>query len=136
MIIQRFSLSPRLARLLAASLVVAMLVIPVTVSAAVDPFQGACTGTGSSATVCADRGTTNNPLTGPNGVLTNVTNILAAAAGIIGLIFIIWAGIKYITANGDSAQISQAKKTIIYALVGLVVVAVARPLINFVLSRV
>lgn len=122
--------------LAAALLLVFVTLMPVGVSAATDPFSGACTGEGSSSTVCSSKGGNNNPLTGPTGILTQVTNILAAVAGIVGLILIIWAGIKYITANGDSAQISQAKKTIIYALVGMVVALVARPLINFVLARI
>lgn len=123
-------------KLILAALVVAaaVLMFPAVVTAAVDPFQDICSNGGGGSTACASRSTT-NPLVGPNGVIVRITSILAIVAGIIAVIFIVWAGIKYVTSNGDSAKISSAKSTIIYALIGLVVAALARPLINFVLGR-
>ena len=40
-------------------------------------------------------------------------------------------GFKYITSGGDSGKISSAKATIIYALVGLVIVAMAQFIVRF-----
>lgn len=109
---------------------------PAAVSAQVDPFQGACQGGAQGSTVCSGRNLSNDPIAGPNGIINQVTIILSIIAGIVSVIFLIWGGIKYITANGDSSSIATAKSTIIYALVGIVVAALARPLINFVLSRI
>ena len=43
---------------------------------------------------------------------------------------------RYITAQGDSSQISSAKNTLLYALVGLVIAALAQVIVHFVLSEV
>jgi hypothetical protein len=49
---------------------------------------------------------------------------------------IIVGGLKYITSGGDSGNVSGAKNTILYAIVGLVVVALAQIIVRFVLTRV
>jgi hypothetical protein len=48
---------------------------------------------------------------------------------------IIIGGLKYVTSNGDSNSISSAKNTIIYALIGIVVVAIAQSVVRFVLGK-
>lgn len=106
---------------------------------AVDPFQAACTQSGGSgtgtATVCKSKSST-NPLVGKGGILNNVANILATVGGIIVVIMIIVGGIKYVTSSGDSAQAASAKNTIIYGLIGLIVIILARSIVGFVLTRV
>lgn len=71
-----------------------------------------------------------------NDVLEVVLNVLSLIVGVIAVIGIIISGMKFITAQGDSSQISSARNTIIYALVGLVVVALAQTIVRFVLNRV
>jgi hypothetical protein len=46
------------------------------------------------------------------------------------------AGIRYITSDGDAEAVAKAKRTIILAAVGLVIIALGQALINFVLNRV
>jgi hypothetical protein len=65
-----------------------------------------------------------------NGVLQIITWIAGAAA----LIMIILAGLKYITSGGDSSAISSAKQSLVYAIVGVVIVVVAQILVNFVIQ--
>jgi hypothetical protein len=48
---------------------------------------------------------------------------------------IIWGGFKYITSGGDSNNVSGAKNTIIYAIIGLVIVALAQLIVHFVISQ-
>ncbi len=48
---------------------------------------------------------------------------------------IIVGGLKYITSGGDSGNITSAKNTILYAIVGLIVVALAQIIVRFVLQR-
>ena len=101
-----------------------------------NPFGNACTGGNgheSGSAGCQAKNT--NPLTGSNGALTKVSDVLAFVAGMIAVIFIIIGGIKYITSAGDSANITSAKNTIIYASIGLVVVVLARAIISFVVNR-
>ena len=47
---------------------------------------------------------------------------------------VIVSGLKYITASGDSSSISSAKNTLIYALVGLAIAALAQIMVHFVLT--
>lgn len=68
------------------------------------------------------------------GVKTAV-NILTAIVGIAAVIMIIINGLRFITANGDSGSISSARTGIIYALVGLVVAAMAQIIVRFILNR-
>lgn len=62
-------------------------------------------------------------------------NMLSVVAGIVAVIMLIVSGFKYVTSQGDAAQISNSKKTIIYAIVGLVLVAFAQFIVRFVLKE-
>jgi hypothetical protein len=69
-------------------------------------------------------------------IVTTIVNIFSVVVGIVAVIMIIWGGFKYITSGGDSGNITGAKNTIIYAIIGLVVVALAQFIVQFVLDRV
>jgi hypothetical protein len=65
-----------------------------------------------------------------------VINIFSVVVGIVAVIMIIWGGFKYITSGGETGNITSAKNTIIYAIVGLVIVALAQFFVQFVLDQV
>lgn len=65
-----------------------------------------------------------------------VIDILSMVVGVIAVIMIIIGGLKYIMSSGDSNNITSAKNTILYAIIGLVIVAVAQILVIFVLNKV
>ena len=69
-------------------------------------------------------------------LLTDVINICSWIVGIVSVIMIIVGGLKYITSGGDSGNVSGAKNTILYAIIGLVIVALAQIIVNFVLGKV
>lgn len=71
-----------------------------------------------------------------NGLLAKVINIFSIIVGVIAVIMIIVGGLKYITSGGESSNISGAKNTIIFALIGLVIVALAQFIVHFVLGNV
>jgi Type IV secretion system pilin len=70
-----------------------------------------------------------------NTTVGKATNILAFVTGVAAVIVIIIGGFQYITSAGDSTKVAKAKDMIIYAAVGLVIVAAARTIIMFVISR-
>lgn len=70
------------------------------------------------------------------GVIKNVINILSLVIGVVAVFMIMFAGFKFITANGDANAVSSARNTIIYAIVGLVVAALAQVIVKFVLVKV
>lgn len=73
---------------------------------------------------------------GINKIITDVVNIFSIIVGIVSVIMIIFGGFRYVTSGGDSGNVSNAKNTIIYALIGLVVVALAQFIVQFVLDKV
>lgn len=70
-----------------------------------------------------------------SGVLKNVISILLYVAGTIAVIMIIVGAIRYITSDGDSSKAAQAKNTIIYAVIGLVVAVMSFGIVTFVVGR-
>ncbi len=75
---------------------------------------------------------------GPNvqEIIRLVINILSWVVGIAAVIMIIIGGLRYVLSGGDSTGVNNAKNTILYALIGLVIVAMAQILVRFVLERV
>jgi hypothetical protein len=103
---------------------------------AFDVFGGACSGGGADSAVCQDKTKgSSNPLTGSNGVLIKIANVIAVAAGVLAIFVIIMAGWKYVTSGGDTAKIQAAKHTLMYAIIGLIVIALSDTIIGFVLSK-
>ena len=69
-------------------------------------------------------------------LVKSVLKILSWVVGVISIIMIVIAGFLYVTSNGDAGKIGTAKNTLIYAIVGIVIVAFAQAIVQFVLGRV
>lgn len=69
-----------------------------------------------------------------NNTVALVINIFSWIVGVISVIMIIWGGFKYITSGGDSNNVTAAKNTILYAIIGLVIVALAQVIVRFVIG--
>jgi len=74
--------------------------------------------------------------TGVNKIVTDIVNIFSVVVGLVSVIMIIYGGFLYVTSGGDSGKVTNAKNAIIYAIVGLVVVALAQFIVQFVLDKV
>jgi vacuolar-type H+-ATPase subunit I/STV1 len=70
-----------------------------------------------------------------NVLIKNIINIFSVVVGIVAVIMIIVGGFRYITSGGDSGNVTGAKNTILYAIVGLVIVALAQFIVKFVLNK-
>lgn len=68
-------------------------------------------------------------------LVTTVINIFSWVVGLISVIMIIYGGFKYVTSAGGSG-VEDAKKVILYAIIGLVVVAFAQVIVHFVLGSI
>lgn len=73
-------------------------------------------------------------LFGDNGIFKTITNVLLFVIGAISVIMLIIGGIRYTVSNGDSAAVTSAKNTILYAVIGIVVAILAYALVNFVIT--
>ncbi len=71
-----------------------------------------------------------------NSLITQIINIFSVIVGIVAVIMIVYGGFRYITSGGDSNNTAAAKNTILYAIVGLVIVALAQFIVRFILSKV
>ncbi len=69
-------------------------------------------------------------------ILKLIINLFSVIVGVIAVIMIIVGGVKYITSGGASDKVTGAKNTILFAIVGLVVVALAQIIVRFVLTKV
>lgn len=69
-------------------------------------------------------------------IVQNVLNAAYFIAGIVAVGMIIFAGIQYLTANGEPAKAKKAMNTIIFAIVGLVIIIAAFAITSFVISQV
>ena len=101
---------------------------------AVDPLASACSTSPDSAT-CKSYNPFTNPLTGTNGTLYKITTIVATVAGIAAIFVIIVSGVRYMTSGGDTQKVAAAKRTLIGAIVGLVIIVLAQTIITFVVRR-
>ena len=68
-------------------------------------------------------------------IVTTIVNIFSIIVGIVAVVMIIYGGFKYITSGGDSGKITSAKSTVVYALIGLVIAALAQTLAKYVLAN-
>lgn len=68
-------------------------------------------------------------------LLTTVFNLVLAVAGAVAVAFIVWGGMQYILSQGESNKITQAKNTLLYSIVGLVIVMFSFAILNFVLGK-
>lgn len=64
-----------------------------------------------------------------------IINIFSWVVGAVAVIMLIYAGFRYITGGGDDNSIKSAKNTILYAVIGLVVVVLSQVIVNFVLNQ-
>ncbi|MDR0591009.1 MAG: pilin [Candidatus Nomurabacteria bacterium] len=96
-----------------------------------DPSQGVG---GSVNNDCAGAGSNQKELFGADGVFTIIINVVLFLVGAISVIMLIYGGIKYTTSAGDTAKVTSAKNTIMYAIVGLIVAILAYAIVNFVVG--
>jgi len=64
-----------------------------------------------------------------------IINILMGFLGIIAVIIVLYGGFKWMTAQGNEEQVSEAKKMIIAGIVGLAVIFAAYAIASFVVQQ-
>lgn len=64
-------------------------------------------------------------------IFNNLINNVYIFAGAVALIIILYSGIKYITSGGDPVKVASARKTLTFAIIGLVLIVLAFVFLNF-----
>ncbi|MEI8187504.1 MAG: hypothetical protein WCG30_00975 [Candidatus Saccharibacteria bacterium] len=90
-----------------------------------------CTGVGTGTNACGAA----DPNAGVNNLLKTILDTLSYVVGFGAVLMIIISGFRIIVSGGDSNSFNSAKNGIIYAVVGLVIVAIAQVIVFFVLDK-
>lgn len=69
-----------------------------------------------------------------NIVLQLVAGSLIYAAGPLAVLLIAIGGLRYVTSHGDQTQMEEAKKTITWAVIGLIVIIISWAIVTNVIS--
>lgn len=110
----------------------AFIVVPATSVGAAGALDGVCGQAGSGTGVCEENQKSENANT--NSLVNDIVNVLLYVIGALSVVMLIVGGILYATSNGDSSNITKAKNTILYSIVGLVVAFLAYAIINWVVD--
>ena len=76
---------------------------------------------------------------GGGDLIANITTILNAVIGVLGIVCVIVmiiGGINYMTSAGDTDKVKKGRNTILYALIGLVICVLAFAIVNFVIANI
>lgn len=65
-------------------------------------------------------------------MITSTVQWVIGVIGVVAAIFIVYGGISYTTSSGDPSKLKKAKDMILYALIGLIIVALAEIITAFV----
>jgi cytochrome bd-type quinol oxidase subunit 2 len=96
--------------------------------------QEVCQGVGviTQTSGCASHKTSGESI---NSILRLTLNLFSAIVGVIAIFMIIIGGLKYILSSGNSEKTNEAKNSIMYAAIGLVIVALAQIVVKFILNK-
>lgn len=109
-----------------------LVTVPLTPVAAVNVFDN-CSTTGSDTAIC--KATKTDKLFGAGGLWNRILSTFTFIIGAVAVLMIVVGGLRYVTSNGEPAQLTSAKNTVLYAAVGLVIAAMANAIVNFVLTN-
>jgi hypothetical protein len=68
----------------------------------------------------------------PAKIILGIIDIALFLAGLLAVIMIMWGGFQFIFANGEPGSIANARKTILNAVIGLVIAILASQIVRFV----
>ena len=71
-----------------------------------------------------------------NNIIVRIVNGILGVIGLVAVVMVILGGIQYMTSAGDPGKVKKGKDTILYGLIGLVIVGLAYAIVNFVIANV
>lgn len=76
-----------------------------------------------------------DPIFGPNGLLSTVVNILSILGAFLAVIVIIIGGTKMIVSSGDANSVASARRTVLYAVISLAIIGGAQLAVRFIINQ-
>lgn len=101
-----------------------------------DGFKGDPCGDGVPAEVKAASGCNGEGSDQISRVVQGILNAVIASSGLVAVVYIVIGGINYMTSSGDATKVQKARQTILYAVIGLVVCALAFAIVNFTIDKI
>lgn len=95
--------------------------------------EGANNAGGTPGSGCGSQGS-GDAGTGIKALAGKIVNAFSVVVGAVAVIMVIYGGFRYITSGGDSGRVGNAKNTLIYAIVGLIIVALAQLIVHYVIN--
>jgi hypothetical protein len=73
---------------------------------------------------------------GPDAIIPQAINLMLFIVGVIAIFMLIFGGIRYVISGGAADRVKDAKNTILYAIIGLVVAILGYAIVQWVISVV
>lgn len=80
--------------------------------------------------------TVNNSSNDITQKIRHLINVMSAIVGIVAVAMIIFGGFRYVTSGGNDTSVTSAKNTILYAIIGLIIVAMSQILVHFTINSI
>lgn len=74
-------------------------------------------------------------LFGSGGLFQTIANVLIFIVGAVSVIMLIVGGLRYVLSSGNASAVEGAKNTILFAIIGVVVAALAFAIVSFVVQK-
>jgi tellurite resistance protein TehA-like permease len=98
-----------------------------------DNKSSVCAGVEATGGTCSNADTNSKRVT---SLVSTLINVLSWIVGVAAFIVVILGGLFYVLSAGDPQKATKARQAIIYALVGLVIVALAQTIIRFTIGLI
>ena len=85
---------------------------------------------------CQSGNTPNSATQSLQHLIHKLINLFSAVVGIVAVIMIIVGGFRYVTSGGSDTSVTSAKNTILYAIIGLIIVALSQAIVIFTLNKI
>ena len=72
--------------------------------------------------------------TDPRVIAGNLIESALGYLGIIVVVIVLWAGFKWMTSGGKDEKVTDARKTLVNLIIGLIIILSAYSIVNFVID--
>ena len=66
----------------------------------------------------------------------NISNVVLGVIGVIAIVMLVIGGIRYMVSGGDSKKITDAKNTVLYAIIGLIICLISAIIVNTIITTI
>jgi hypothetical protein len=68
--------------------------------------------------------------------ITTIIDGLLVLIGVVAAIYLVLGGVRYVMSQGDEGEAAKAKTTILYAVIGIIIIGLSAAIVNFLIYTV